>query len=163
MKAALVPLLPYAAVGAAISLVPWYYLYQLGVFDNPLLVAQIFMSPQYWLVLLITMPLTAIVYGAALVRAESFATGEPISLGASFARAGPRVVAIILAMICFLLVLAIGFALPVVPGLILMVSLFLFLPAIVLDRKGPVESLNYSHKLVWGNWWRTAAVISIAF
>ena len=38
----------------------------------------------------------------------------------------------------------------------------MFLPAILLDGKGPVESLSYSHKLVWGNWWRVAAIVTVA-
>jgi glucose-6-phosphate-specific signal transduction histidine kinase len=38
----------------------------------------------------------------------------------------------------------------------------MFLPAIMLDDKGAIESLRYSHGLVWGNWWRTAAIATIA-
>jgi hypothetical protein len=54
------------------------------------------------------------------------------------------------------------FALPRHSGLYLLGSLFLFVPAIVLDGKGPIESLNHSHKLVKGNWWRLATIGGIA-
>ncbi len=33
----------------------------------------------------------------------------------------------------------------------------------MLDGKGPIESLNHSHKLVKGNWWRLATIGGIAF
>ena len=163
MKAAFVPLLPFAIVGAIVASVPWIYFYQQGALANPLLMANIFMSPGYWLMLLVTMPLGVIVYGAALARTESIAVGEPIGFGAAFARVSPRVVAMAVAMFLFMIAVSVGMVLLIVPGLILLVSLAMFLPAIALDGKGPLESLKYSHKLVWGNWWRTSAVFLIAF
>ena len=42
-----------------------------------------------------------------------------------------------------------------------MLSMYLFSTAIVLDDKGIIESLKYSHHLVWGNWWRTAVIFTV--
>jgi hypothetical protein len=163
MKAIFVPLLPYAVIAAVIGSAPWIYMFQQGVFDNPAVMIEMLTSAGYWLVFLLTLPLSGIVYGAALIRTESIALGRGDGFGESFRRAGPFVVAIIVAMIAYMLAVTVGMVFLIVPGLLLAVSLIQFLPAIVLDGKGPVESLGYSHKLVWGNWWRTATVYTIAF
>jgi hypothetical protein len=59
-------------------------------------------------------------------------------------------------MICALIV---GYVLLIVPGVILTVSLAFFQFCVVLDKQGPIEALNRSHTLVWGNWWRTFWVL----
>jgi hypothetical protein len=33
--------------------------------------------------------------------------------------------------------------------------------AAVIDRRGPIDSLGYSWRLVRGHWWRTAALVTI--
>ncbi|MEM9316509.1 MAG: hypothetical protein AAGA95_17975, partial [Pseudomonadota bacterium] len=33
---------------------------------------------------------------------------------------------------------------------------------VLTDGLGPLASLKVSHRLVWGNWWRTATVITVA-
>jgi hypothetical protein len=57
----------------------------------------------------------------------------------------------------------VGLVLLVIPGLILMVSLILGANVLVLERKGPWESLLASHSLVWGNWWRSTAILTVGF
>jgi hypothetical protein len=59
--------------------------------------------------------------------------------------------------------LCIGLVLLVIPGLILMVTLFFFWYFILLEDQGAVASLKSSHALVWGgNFWRTVAVVTVA-
>ncbi|MGH8401289.1 MAG: hypothetical protein ACRESU_09320 [Gammaproteobacteria bacterium] len=55
--------------------------------------------------------------------------------------------------------LIVGYVLLLVPGVILTISLAFFQFCVVLDHQGPIEGLNRSHTLVWGNWWRTLLVI----
>ena len=64
-------------------------------------------------------------------------------------------------MILFTLAVMIGTLLLIIPGLILMVSLLLCFPTALFDRQGPGFRLTESHRLVWGNWWRTAAILSV--
>ena len=161
MKAAFVPLLGYAVAGAVISFAPWIYMYQQGVLENPLLMVDVLTSPGYWLVILVMMPLNGIVYAAALLRTRSIARGEPGSFAESVRGAGSHVVAIVVGMIGYVVAVLVGTVLLIVPGIILMVSLILVLPAIVFAGKGPIEALQFSHRLVWGNWWRTATVYTI--
>ena len=48
-----------------------------------------------------------------------------------------------------------------VPGILFAVSLRFFTPLILFDNATVLESLQHSHKLVWGNWWHTAMVLLI--
>ena len=43
-----------------------------------------------------------------------------------------------------------------------MVALILFMPAIVVDDQGILESLRTSQRYVKGNFWRASAIISVA-
>ncbi len=161
-RASFAALLPFAVIGALVSLTPIVYLFVTGALANPQVALGSSFGIGYWSSVLLTMPLTFIVLGAAILRGESVAQGRQIGFGTAARAAARRVVAMILGTVSYVLVVGLGLVLLVVPGMILMVSLYLFLPAIVLDGKGIVESLNYSHKLVWGNWWRTTAIATIA-
>ena len=69
----------------------------------------------------------------------------------------------VLTFILFSVAVGIGFVLLVIPGLILMLSLMLCWILVVLEGKGPMAALVGSHRLVWGNWWRTAAILTVGF
>lgn len=155
-------LLPFALISGVLGIVPFVYLFMSGAMTDQAALATLAFSPGYWLSVGGMAILMIVIYGAALVRGESIAQGEDVGLGASFGRAAPLFLTMLLAGILYAIVLGIGMVLLIVPGLIVMVSLYMFLPAIVLDGKGIVESLKYSHGLVWGNWWRTATVVTIA-
>ena len=155
-------MLPYAILTTLMSALPFVYMLYSGALENPAIAAQAVFSSGYWLTVLVVLPVTTLLYGASIVRIESIAQDADVGIGSSFRTTLPRVLALIGGMFCFLLVIGVGFALLVIPGVYLLGSLFLFVPAIVLDGKGPVESLNHSHKLVKGNWWRLATIGGIA-
>jgi hypothetical protein len=155
-------MLPYAILTTLISALPFVYLIYTGVLNNPALAAQVVFSGGYWLTILIMIPVSTLLYGASILRIESIAQGADIGIGASFRAALPRILALIGGTIGFMLAIGVGFVLLVIPGVYLLGSLFLFVPAVVLDGKGPIESLNHSHKLVKGNWWRLATIGGIA-
>lgn len=162
-RAAWLRLMPYAIISTLLSAVPLLYMLTTGVLDDPARVATMALSKEYWISVLVIVPVSLCLYGAGVLRIESIAQGEDMGFGASIRGALPKIWALFLGSICFMLVIGVGFALLVVPGIILLGSTFLFLPAIMLDGKGPVDSLSYSHKLVWGNWWRVATIGTIAF
>ncbi len=97
-------------------------------------------------------------YLAVLCRIGGIAYGQNLSLGACMSTGLRRVIPVILATILFGLAMMGGFLLFIVPGLILWVSLIFYSLCIVLDDDGILESLRHSHRLVWGNWWRTAVI-----
>ncbi|MGR8919809.1 MAG: hypothetical protein ACU85V_09325 [Gammaproteobacteria bacterium] len=66
------------------------------------------------------------------------------------------------AAIAYYVVIVIGFILLVVPGLVVMVSMSLFLVVPIVERRGAWRSFIRSHQVVFGgNWWRTAAVLTV--
>jgi len=55
----------------------------------------------------------------------------------------------------------VGLVLLVVPGLIVMLSLIMYMTLVLFDARGPIDAIVGSHRLVWGNWWRTCAVLTV--
>lgn len=161
-RAIFVPMLPLSLLSGLVSSIPLVYMLTSGVLENPAGVSGYFFSVGYWASILVMLPLSFILYGAGILLGESIAQSNRYGVGKCLAFVAPRVITLVLALILYMLAVAVGMVLLVVPGLILMMSLYMFLPAIVLDAKGPIDSLKYSHKLVWGNWWRTAAIATIA-
>ena len=66
--------------------------------------------------------------------------------------------AVLVAVILYTIAVMLGFILLVVPGIILSLSLAFYIYFIALDSLGGYEALKASHKLVWGNWWRTMSI-----
>ncbi len=97
-------------------------------------------------------------YLAVLCRISGIAYDRNLSLGACMSTGLRRVIPVILATVLFGLAMMGGFLLLIVPGMILWVSLIFYSLCIVLDGDGILESLRHSHRLVWGNWWRTAVI-----
>ena len=80
------------------------------------------------------------------------------SLGIAFR----KTFVIVFAMIFYVIAVIGGSLLLVIPGIIVAISMFFYTLRIVLDDEGPVRCLTASHKLVWGNWWRTLMVLTVA-
>jgi len=160
--AAWMRMLPYALLSMVLGALPIVYVMAAGVLDDPAQMATLGFSGGYWLMVAVMMFVGLYLSGAGVARIESIAQEADIGFGASLRVALSKVLPLSIGFIGFTLAVAVGTVLLVVPGIILLGSLFLFLPAIVLDGKGAIESLNYSHKLVWGNWWRVAAIGAIA-
>ena len=66
--------------------------------------------------------------------------------------------AMLVAAILYTLALMGGILLFVIPGIIVSLSMAFYLYFIVIDSLGGYAALKASHKLVWGNWWRTTTV-----
>ncbi|GMQ96234.1 MAG: hypothetical protein BMS9Abin14_763 [Gammaproteobacteria bacterium] len=102
-------------------------------------------------------------YLAVLCRIGGVAYAQSLSIGACMSTALRRIVPVVLATILFSLAVLGGFLLFIVPGLILWVSLIFYSLCIVLEGDGILESLRHSHRLVWGDWWRTSVIGTVVF
>ena len=102
-------------------------------------------------------------YLAAMCRIGGIAYGQNLSLGACLGTGLRRLIPVILASLLYGLAMMGGFMLLVIPGLILSMSMMFFALCIVLEGDGILESLRHSHRLVWGNWWRTAIIGTVVF
>ena len=95
--------------------------------------------------------------GAVMRGDESFTLGQAIGLGV---RRLPRMLG---ASILFMLAVAGGFILLVIPGIYLMGKLQLWMPAMFLDDAGALESLRISSQLTRNRWWRATTILAVGF
>jgi len=115
------------------------------------------------IVMLVTLILYVVSYPSLVYRI----TNEPLAQDTSFLQtlsAGlKKMPSIILAVIMLTAALLLGYVFFIVPGVILSVSTAFYIYFIVIESLGAYESLKASHKLVWGNWWRTLVIFTIPF
>ena len=65
-----------------------------------------------------------------------------------------RIIPIVLLIVVMLIIMIVGFVLLVIPGIILAVSFAVAVPALMIEKSGPIESLGRSWRLVSGERWR---------
>ncbi|NCF27191.1 MAG: hypothetical protein GWP69_07395 [Gammaproteobacteria bacterium] len=110
---------------------------------------------------LVALSLYLLFYLAAMCRIGGIAYGQDLSFSTCAATGLRRLFPVILASLLYGLAMLGGFMLLIVPGMILWISLAFYALCIVLEGDGVLESLRHSHRLVWGNWWRTAVIGSV--
>ena len=119
--------------------------------------------PQLLGISMIIWIVSIILYNAILSRVGEVAKGGDGDLYDSLILGIRKALPVFIAAILYTLAISVGFLLLVIPGLILMVTLLFFQVLIVVDDEGIIASLKLSHNLVWGNYWRTTAVILVPF
>ncbi|NNJ95745.1 MAG: hypothetical protein HKP12_01135 [Gammaproteobacteria bacterium] len=117
--------------------------------------------PQVLGITLIMWIVSIILYNAILSRVGDVAAGGDGELYDALIIGIKKLFPVFFAAILYSLAVSIGFVLLVIPGLIIMITLLFFQVLIVVDDEGIIASLKHSHNLVWGNYWRTTAVILI--
>ena len=110
---------------------------------------------------LVVLPVYMILIAAVVYRLGAAAELHDANTGQALARGVRCMLSLIGAAILYLLAVAGGLILLVIPGIILMLSLSFGFFAIVLDKDSALAGLKHSHRLVWGNWWRTLTVVSV--
>jgi hypothetical protein len=99
---------------------------------------------------------------ALYLKQRAVGVDEPLDIGDALKIALKRLGPLVGASILFVLAVVVGLILLLVPGLILMVSLMMYMALLLFEDKGAVDSLTGSHKLVWGNWWRSSTILTVA-
>ena len=130
---------------------------------DPFAMLNLMGSPGYWVAPVIGAIASMWMISAAYLKIGAIGTGEDLGVGTALQRALPRLPSVIVMVILFGIALVIGAILLIIPCLILMVSLGLCFNTALFEGKGPVDALTESHRLVWGNWWRTAAILTVGF
>ncbi|MBL8266220.1 hypothetical protein [Steroidobacter sp.] len=102
------------------------------------------------------------VMSALYLKQRAAGMDAEMSVGAALKVAARRLGPMVLATFLALLAVVIGIALLLVPGLILLVTLMMYMLLLLFEDKSAVESLTASHNLVWGNWWRSSAILTVA-
>ncbi|MCU0760847.1 MAG: glycerophosphoryl diester phosphodiesterase membrane domain-containing protein [Steroidobacteraceae bacterium] len=103
-----------------------------------------------------------LIWGAILLRQQAIGHGRRSSLGADLGRPLALLLPSLAMAVVGGLLVAAGLVALLVPGLYLMVALVFAYPAMLIDGESVAGSLRASLRLVRGNWWRTAAIITVA-
>jgi len=118
-------------------------------------------SSTFLVLFLVALPIYMILIAAVVHRLGAVAEMHEASAVQALARGVRCVLSLIGAAILYFLAMAGGLILLIVPGIILSLSLSFGFFAIVLDGESALGALKRSYRLVWGNWWRTLAVVSV--
>ena len=110
---------------------------------------------------LVALPIYMILIAAVVYRLGAVAELHQASAGQALSRGVRCALPLIVAAVLYFLAMAGGLILLIIPGVILSLSLSFAFIAIVLDGESALAALKRSHRLVWGNWWRTLAVVSV--
>jgi hypothetical protein len=148
--------LPLAAVSALFSGIPSLVMPLADGMSSPAVFGGLMFV---WFILFLF--ITPLTWGAIIALIDSYARDEPMPMGQALRIGVNRMFPMLGALIMYFLIISAASFLLLVPGIVLMFSMMFYMYALVLDRKGPIDSLGYSHSLVWGRWWRTLTLLSV--
>lgn len=168
---ALVPCLPVVLIAVVLMIAMSLLLFQglqaasaqAMAAGNPRAVLAVFASPRIWLAYLVLVVVMTAVYGALFARIDAIARGERLTLGQVLGIGLRRAPTTIGVGVLFMLMIAVGMALLLIPGIYLWGVFQLAVVPPIVERAGVFESLGISRRLTRGNWWRTTAIIFVAF
>jgi len=150
--------LPISLVVALIGMVPNYVRFNPGVVQQSDPARLGVLAIGYVIVIVL---LGIVIYSAMIKIYGDIGAGNQATVASGLKKGLGKLFPILIAGILYFLAVGLGTVLLVIPGIILMLSMYLFSTAIILDDKGIIESLKYSHSLIWGNWWRTAIIFTV--
>jgi len=114
-----------------------------------------------WLLFALSMIVSLSLWAALFMRQRAIAQGAPVSMRAELASVLHRLPALLLLTILNVLAVGVGFVLLVVPGVYLLIALWMTVPALLLENQAPLDAMKLSLRLIRGNWWRTLAVLLV--
>jgi hypothetical protein len=85
--------------------------------------------------------------------------GRPFAITESFRRGLSRFFPIIGLSICWVIVITLGFVMLIVPGVLFLLMFLVALPACVVERLGPIESMTRSAELTKGHRWKVLGLL----
>jgi hypothetical protein len=105
----------------------------------------------------------AAVLQAATVRAAAQATiGEQVDVKASYRYGFRRLWSVVLVSLLVGLIVAVGFVLLIIPGIIFLVFLSVSIPVLVVEGRRGTDAMGRSWNLVKGHFWHVLGVILVA-
>ncbi len=149
--------LPLALADAALSVLLYWLIPELNSPDMTILINAMADSMPYFFLYIIIMLLlqTAIFY-----RINAILTQSDRGNFDALLQAGKKLLPIFLATWLYTFFIVIGFMV-IIPGILFAVSLRFFTPLILFENVTVFQSLQRSHQLVRGNWWRTALILMV--
>jgi hypothetical protein len=132
----------------------------LGVVVVPVRLLEVGVSPFFGIVGLVLGPLTSAI--ATLIVIDAFERRQP-TFSTVWQRAGRRLAPLIVATVLYFLIVAVGFVLVVIPGILFAVWFAFYGQVVVAERGRPIKSFGRSRRLVRGHWWRVFGILIVAW
>jgi hypothetical protein len=120
-------------------------------------------EPGWWVLYTAGTLVSLVLWSAMLLRQRDIVTRQPANIRAELREGLRRLPALVALGFLAALLIAAGLFVLIVPGLYLMIGLILAWPALLFERRTPVAAIRHSLHLVRDNWWRTAAMLIVAF
>ena len=115
------------------------------------------------LAMLALLPVFAVVAGAVTRAAVDAVAGQDLGVGRSYRFGIGRIWPLLLVIVLTWLLTMLGLVLFVVPGVVVGVLLAVSVPALVVEGSRARAAIARSFSLVGGHWWRTFAIILLAW
>lgn len=161
-KATFVKMIPLSLLMVLAGSLQYIYMFsQGGNPADPFAMVNMMQSWGYWLTTLAGMVASTWILSAAYLKIGAIGRGDDLGIGSALQASLTRLPAMVVMLLLFILAIMIGSILLIIPGIILMVSLALCFNTGLFENKGPVAALSESHRLVWGNWWRTLVILTV--
>lgn len=182
-KASVVKVLPLSLLMMLASTPGSIYVFVAGGVDlsDPFGMVRLMLSPGYLLVSGASCVAMMLIAAAVSLKMAAIADDGDMSTAAALLKALRHVPSLFVSLVLYVIVVSIGPLLLVAPtllsrggsiavilGAILTiasvipgVSLLLFVGTNLFENKGPIAALIASHRLVWGKWWHTNAVLVV--
>ena len=153
-KASFVQVFPLAVIGAIFSQLPGF------IFDEATM-PEDFSTTPLLVSMLVSLLGSILIFGALISKMNAVCNGQAQSISEALGVGLSCLIPLVFCSILYVLGIMGGMILLIIPGIILSISL-VFGPYLVLtDGLGPVAALRHSHKLVWGDWWRTTIIFTV--
>jgi hypothetical protein len=114
-----------------------------------------------WVLYGVSVILTLTLWAALILRQRDILAGKPVSMWAEIAAAVRRLPALVAVTTLSVFAVGIGAVLLVIPGVYLLIALWMSVPALLLENRGPIDAINSSLRLMRGYWWRTFAIFLV--
>jgi hypothetical protein len=110
----------------------------------------------------ISVIITAVLQAAILRGAAQATIGDPVDIDASYRWGLRRFGSVLLVSLMVGIVVAVGFILLVVPGIIFLVFFSVSVPALIVEDRRGTDAMRRSWELVKGHFWHVLAVVVVA-
>jgi hypothetical protein len=114
-----------------------------------------------WVLYALSLIVTLTLWAALILRQRAIAQGAPVSMQAELAAAVRTLPGLALVSILNVIAVGVGIVLLVIPGVYLLIALWMAVPVLVLERLGPLDAIKSSLRLMRGHWWRTFAIFLV--
>lgn len=111
----------------------------------------------------IAVMVSALLQAAIMKAAAQAIVGDPVDVKASYRWGMRKIGPVIWISILVGLIVAVGFVLLIIPGIIFMVFLSVAIPALVVENQRGTGALGRSWNLVKGNWWFVLGFIVVTW